>query len=193
MNELTRGFEWVTVGLIALMGMGACAHEPPAPILSETTVEVTATVEAIDRESRMVSLRTADGRTAAVYAGPNVQNFDQIDPGDQVVASYYEAIGAEVTTPELATKGVQEDSEMIRAAKGSRPAGAIAETLATTVEIESVDASLNTVTFRRADGMTRMLAVDDPDAQAFIRELKRGDLVHVTYMEAVAVSVRPAR
>ena len=56
---------------------------------------------------------------------------------------------------------------------------------------ESVDTSLNTVSFRRPDGLTRVLAIEDPKAQAFIRQLKRGDRVKVTYMEAVAVSVRP--
>ncbi len=192
MNEFTRSALRGALGLIAVVAVYGCAHEPPAPIVKETTVDVTATVEAVDRQSRMVALRTSDGRTAAVYAGPSVRNFDQINTGDQVVVSYYEAIGAEVTTPEQATQGVQEESAEIRAAKGARPAGAIADTLTTTVEIESVDASLNTVTFRRADGMTRTLAIEDQGAQAFIRKLKRGDLVQVTYMEAVAVAVRPA-
>lgn len=80
---------------------------------------------------------------------------------------------------------------MLRAVEGARPAGAVAEMLTTTVEIESVDTSMNTVTFRRPDGLVRVLPIEDPKAQAFIKELKRGDLVTVTYMEAVAVSVRP--
>jgi hypothetical protein len=191
MNQFNRTARGVTGTLIALLSVGACVHEPPAPVLSEKTVDLTATVDAVDRETRMVSLRANDGRKATVYAGPEVRNFDQIEAGDQVRVSYYEAIGAEVTTPEGATEGVQEDSALIRAATGDRPAGAIAETLTTTVKIESVDKANNTVTFQRADGMTRSLWIEDPSAQAFIRELKRGDLVQVTYMEAVAVSVDP--
>jgi hypothetical protein len=187
----TRNAGGATLVLAALIAIAACAHEPPAPISRERTIELTATVEAIDPQTRLVSLRGADGRKATVYAGPEVRNFDQIKLGDQVAVSFYAAIGAEVTTPDRAAKGVQEEGALIRAAKGERPAGAIAETLTTTVEIDSVDTSLNTVTFRRADGLTRVLAVEDPKAQAFIRELKRGDLVQVTYMEAVAVSVRP--
>jgi hypothetical protein len=174
-----------------LCGIAGCAHQPPAPISRESTIDLTATVEAIDRQTRMLALRGADGRKASVLAGPEVRNFEQINVGDQVAVSFYAAIGAEVTTPERATRGVREEGAVIRAAKGERPAGAIAETLTTTVEIDSVDTSLNTVTFRRADGLTRVLAVEDPNAQVFIRELKRGDLVQVTYMEAVAVSVRP--
>ena len=191
MNPLTSSIRRTAVTILAALGVCACASEPPAPVSREQAIDLTATVEAVDRQNRMVSLRSADGRTATVYAGPQVQNFDQINTGDQVTVTYYQAIGAAVTTPEQATQGVQEDAAVARAAKGARPAGAVAQTLTTTVEIDSVDTSMNTVTFRRPDGMTRMLAVEDPKAQAFIKELKRGDLVQVTYMEAVAVAVRP--
>jgi hypothetical protein len=192
MNLLTRSAVHVALVSVALIGIGACAHKPPAPFARESTTDLTATVESINRQSRIVALRGAEGRVATVYAGPEVRNLDQVNVGDQVVVRFYEAIGAEVTTPDRATQGVQEEAAVIRAAKGARPAGAVAETLTTTVEIESVDTSLNTVTFRRSDGLTRVLAIEDPRAQAFIRKLKRGDLVQVTYMEAVAVSVRPA-
>lgn len=174
-----------------LLGTVGCASKPPEPIAKEEKVELTATVEAIDRESRMVSLQGQGGRRATVYAGSEVRNFDQIDVGDQVVVTFYAAIGAEVTKPEQATKGVQQEGAMLRAVEGSRPAGAVAEMMTTTVQIDSVDTSLNTVSFRRPDGLLRVLAIEDPKAQAFIRELKRGDMVTVTYMEAVAVSVRP--
>ncbi|HET9447725.1 MAG TPA: hypothetical protein VFO35_15775 [Steroidobacteraceae bacterium] len=176
--------------IAALVLLGGCAHDPPA-VTRENAIELTGTIQAIDQQSRMVSLRSDDGRVFTVYAGTDVRNLDQVRAGDQVFVSFYEAIGAQVTTPAAATQGVQEEAAVIRAARGARPAGAIAETLTTTVEIESVDTSLNTVTFRRADGLTRVLAIEDPDAQTFIRKLKRGDLVQVTYMEAVAVAVRP--
>ena len=42
----------------------------------------------------MVSLRSAEGRSAAIYAGPEVRNFDQINVGDEVVVTFYAAIGA---------------------------------------------------------------------------------------------------
>ena len=177
---------------VMLSVAGACASKPPEPVTREETIELTASVEAIDRKTRMVSLRSAEGRRATVYAGSEVRNFDRINVGDEVVVSFYAAIGAEVTSPEQATTGVQQEGAMLRAVEGARPAGAVAEMMTTTVEIDSVDTSLNTVSFRRQDGLMRVLAVEDPKAQAFIRELKRGDMVKVTYMEAVAVSVRPA-
>lgn len=188
--NLLLGKRLVVLAFI-VFGAAGCAGEPPAPIAREERTDLTATVEAIDRDTRMVSLVGTEGRKATVYAGPDVRNFDQINVGDEVMVSFYAAIGAEVTEPEGATEGVKQEGAMLRAAEGARPAGAVAEMLTTTVVIESVDTSLNTVSFRRPDGLTRVLAIEDPKAQAFIRQLKRGDRVKVTYMEAVAVSVRP--
>lgn len=62
----------------------------------------------------------------------------------------------------------------------------------TTVTIDSVDTSSNTVTFKRSDGMTRTVAVQRPEGQEFIRGLRKGDQVEITYTEAVAMEVRPA-
>jgi hypothetical protein len=175
----------------ATLTLAACASAPPTPFERDTQVDITATVESIDLETRLVSLRSADGRKATIHAGPAVRNLDQVKTGDQVMVSYYEAIGVEVTSADKATQGVEQDVAAVRAPVGSRPAGAIGETLTTTVEIESVDTSFNTVTFKRADGLERVIAIQDPEAQRFIRKLKRGDMVQITYMEAIAVSVQP--
>lgn len=181
----------MAVTMTVATAVAGCANEPPAPISREQKIELTATVEALDRETRMVSLRSPEGRTATVYAGPEVRNFDQIRVGDQVAVTFYAAIGAEVTKPDQEIAGVQQEGAVLRAPQGARPGAAVAEMLKTTVEIDSVDTSMNTVTFRRSDGLVRVLSIEDPKAQAFIRELKRGDKVTVTYMEAVAVSLQP--
>jgi hypothetical protein len=175
----------------AIVTLAACASRPPTPIERDAQIEITATVESIDSKMRLVALRGTDGRRATIYAGPAVRNLDQVRIGDEVAVSYYEAIAVEVAAAGTTTRSVEQDVAVVRAAAGDRPAGAIGETLTATVEIESVDTSFNTVTFRRADGLARVLAVEDPEAQRFIRKLKRGDLVQVTYMEAIAVSVRP--
>jgi hypothetical protein len=55
-----------------------------------------------------------------------------------------------------------------------------------------VDTSFNTVTFKRSDGMSRTVAIQTPEGQKFIRGLKKGDQVEITYTEAVAMEVKPA-
>ena len=143
----------------ATVTLAACASKPPTPIERDAQIEITATVESIDPKTRFVALRGTDGRRATIYAGPAVRNLDQVRTGDEVAVSYYEAIAVEVAPAGTATRSVEQDVAVVRAAAGDRPAGAIGETLTATVEIESVDTSFNTLTFKRADGLERVLAV----------------------------------
>lgn len=160
---------------------------------SESVKEITATVEAVNHENRSLVLRGENDARTLVMAGPNVRNFDQIGAGDRIVVSYREAIAAEVKPKGEGVEGVKEATATARAPEGSRPAIGTGSLIATTVEVQSVDTSFDTVTFTRPDGITRTVAVEDPKAQAFIRELRRGDEVEVTYTEAVAVNLRPAQ
>jgi hypothetical protein len=48
---------------------------------------VTATVEAIDRAERVVTLKGADDELFEVVAGPEVRNFDQIEVGDELAVT----------------------------------------------------------------------------------------------------------
>jgi TusA-related sulfurtransferase len=43
-----------------------------------------------------------------------------------------------------------------------------------------------------SDGTTHIIEVRTPEMQQFIRELKRGDVVQVTFTDSIAVSVIPA-
>ena len=56
-----------------------------------------------------------------------------------------------------------------------------------------MDTRTNTVTFHGNDGLVRSLTVQTPQAQEFIKQLKAGDSVVVTFTEAVALSVEPAK
>ena len=61
------------------------------------------------------------------------------------------------------------------------------------VTIVSVDAKTNEVRFYAAYKRIRPVELETPEAQAFAKKLKAGDEVVVTFTEALAVSVEPAR
>ena len=172
----------------AMVSMGCAAKEP---FVKENVVEATAKVEAIDKENRLISLR-APGGPATIVAGPEVRNFDQIQVGDDVKISYTQAIAAEITKSK-AKPATTYDSAAIAAPIGSKPAAAVGAMVTTTVQIEAVDTSFDAVTFKRADGFSRTIAVSSPEAKKFIRTLKKGDMVDVAYTEALAISVVPAK
>lgn len=59
--------------------------------------------------------------------------------------------------------------------------------------ITAVDTKNSVVSFYGADRRVREIEVTRPDAKAFIRKLKAGDQVIVTFTEALAVSVEPVK
>ncbi len=178
---------------------GGCTQQPqqpqqsPAPLVVGQLREVTGTVAAVDLPNRLVSLRNAAGEYVTVKARPDVRNLAQVRVGDRVSVGYFEGIAAEVKPVDKAVKKDDKSVTTARAPLGERPAGAVAQTLTATVKIEGVDTTRNTVTFRRQDGLLSTLAVQRPESREFIRQLKVGDEVEVTYTQAVAIAVNPAR
>jgi hypothetical protein len=177
--------------LTALCAAALLAHaDDKKPYSSKDSVEAKATVEEV-RPDRSLVLKGEDGERLALVAGPDVRNFEQIKVGDEVSLVYHVGIAAEVKPKGTPLASPQYSAYEKRAQPGAKPGGSVGQELAATVRIESVDTSFNTVTFKKADGVTRTVAVDDPDARKFIRTLKPGDPVEIRYSEAVAVSVKP--
>ena len=180
------------VATISLLAAAAALSADKKPFERQQTEEVTASVESVDTASRGIVLKGREGIRVAMVAGPEVRNLDQIKPGDQVVAVYLQALAAEVKPRGTPVSAPALADKVERAKPGEKPSGAAGVSVATTVQIESVDKSFNTVSFKRSDGIVRTVAVEDPDAQKFIHTLKPGDPVEIVYTEALAVSVKPA-
>jgi len=174
--------------------IAACAQtRKPERLEIGDSQRVEATIEAINPTNRQVVLLAPDDSRLLVEVGLDVRNFDQIRAGDRVVVTYRAGVIAEVKPKGEGVQGVEGASADVRSGPGERPSRAVGEVIATTVTIESVDTSFDTVTFRRPDGIVRTLAVEDPEAKEFIHKLKPGDEVQVTYREAAAISIEPPR
>lgn len=177
----------ICLALIGVLTTLACAAKEP--FKKEETLEVSATIEAVDHDARMLVLNGPAG-SSLIAAGPEVKNFDQIKVGDQVKVTYVAALAAKITKSKK-TAETTVDAGAVSAPKGSMPAAAVGQTISTTVQIESVDTSFDTVSFKRPDGLVRTIAVESPEGKKFIRTLKKGDKVDVEYTEALAISVVP--
>jgi hypothetical protein len=64
--------------------------------------EVTATVEAIDYNTREVTLKTPDGKRSNLTVSPKVKRLNAVKLGDTVVARLTEAVSIQVTSPQNA-------------------------------------------------------------------------------------------
>ena len=83
------------VGVIAAASDEVAMDEKPSFFASQT-MTITAVVEAIDHETRVVTLRKPQGDTVTFTAGEEARNLDQVAVGDIVNAEYEEILSIEV-------------------------------------------------------------------------------------------------
>jgi hypothetical protein len=182
---------------LPLLGLGACASDPPqpvappAPTVVSTAKEAVGIVQTVNARTRQVAIRTPNEGVVTVVAGPEVQNFARIRRGDRVRIRFEEAVAVQLT-PRGTTLEPEASVGAARAEPGTRPAGAVVTTVRDTVRVNAVDTANNTVTFTSSRGVRRTVAVRSPEMQAFIRTIRPGQRVNVAIAEATALSVEPA-
>lgn len=175
-----------------LLALAAGCAQTPKPLeITQETRQTIATVQSVDQATRIVTLRDAAGKTTAVQAGPDVRNLAQVKPGDRVVVSFQEALLAEVV--KKGTGAADLSAAAVRAEPGQRPGVGVAEQMRIPVKVYAVDPAQNTIEVTGPRGYNTLFRVKDPRVQAFIRGLKAGDEVEVTYREAMAIAVEPAK
>jgi len=60
-----------------------------------TTVEITDTIAAINRNKRIITFAGTGGKTRTIRVGPNV-SLEQVDPGDEVVLEITRAVAVDI-------------------------------------------------------------------------------------------------
>jgi hypothetical protein len=180
----------LTLGL--LLGCQATAQSQQQPTTVERTKETAATVEAVDLAERQVTLKGPDGKVFTLHAGDDVRKLAQVEVGDQVVIRYREAIAAELAKPGAAASMGGVSAQATRAPAGAKPGAEVAQEVKATVRIDALNLATHTVAFSGPGGTQQTIAVQDPGMQDFLKTLKVGDEVEITYTEALAISVEPA-
>ena len=173
----------IALGVAAIPG--ASKADTPAPdTASAEVVTATAIVQKIDKDARMVTLKGPQGHMVDIKVGPNV-DLAKLKVGDTVNAAYYQEIAVALNKsgahPTKMTQTVTERG------------GVTAQQTTVTAKVLAVDTAANTVAIRNPAGVTHVIQVQDPDLQAQLGKIKAGDSVDVTYTQAVAVSVEPAK
>jgi Cu/Ag efflux protein CusF len=173
-------------------GMIAAAALVSAPGMAmaqskEVTSEIktqSGVVEAIEAQSRSVTIRKPDGTVVTTVAGPEVKRFEEIKVGDKVNARYYENLVIRLKKP-----GEPEVDSLTKGTTGSEqtlPGGTKARQLTITATIAAIDASVPSITFTGPNGGRYTSKVQDPAALA---KVKVGDKVEIVWTEAVLVSL----
>ena len=159
--------------------------DKPSFSASQTTT-ITARVEAIDHETRLVTLLGPEGNEITFTASEEARNLDQVDVGDIVSAEYVESVSVEVVANEGSEPGSGEMAAMARTEKGEMPGGAAIDTRIVTATVEEINLEKNTFKLKGPDGNVNEFVARNPDN---LRRSEVGDLVIITVTEAVAISV----
>lgn len=165
----------------------ASAAVAQKPVSLGDAVTKTLSITAIDHDSRIVTLTDKDGTSTDIVCGPEVQRFDALKIGDKVTFRYYESLVSAITKPGAAAPAA---TSGVTRTPGTKPGGTIAQQLTATVVIQSIDPKTPSVTVKTDDGRTVSFAVGD---KKYLQDFKAGDTVILTYTQALAISVEPAK
>ena len=193
---------FLAAGPVALLALAACqtTTETPVPeprvatterqapgrVERENVVKVSAVVDEIDHGTRMVTLRRSDDSLLTFRADDSVRNLDQVSRGDIVEATYYESVAVNLRKPGEVTPGVSAASATGRTPLGEMPGAAGARSYTVVATIRALDRAKQTATLEDDKGNLRTIDVKNPE---HFDVAKVGDLVEITYTEAVAISV----
>ena len=175
-------------GTVAMAAEDSAVMEKPSFSVQQTEI-VTATVEAINAETRDVTLKIADGSTVSFTASEEARNLDQVSVGDLVTAQYIERMSVRVVANDGQEPAAAGMSAMARSEKGEMPGVAASDTVVVTYTVEDINIEANTFKLKGPDGAVEEYTAMNPE------NLKRavvGDLVIMTMTEAVAISVEAA-
>ena len=166
----------------------APAAAPPSAVVGDA-VKVEAEVMAVDLKTRTVTLKGPEGNVFDLTVGKEVRNLPQVKVGDRVVAEYFEALAIKLKKGGGLRETV-ESSDMQRAQPGQKPGAMKTREVSFVADVMEVDSKASTITVRGAKGRIVKLKIKDP---AVLAEIKQGDQIEGTYIQATALVVVPAK
>ena len=177
-------------GFILSAAAGAIAQERAAPekaeqkAYREKTVTIIATVQAIDLDKRIVTVKGGPKRQVVeLKVDEKVGDLSRLQVGDKVIVKYIESVAVRVMKPG--------DVKLKEAEKKIVVEGPGREERQTTVTatILDIDRNTNNVFLKWPEGTTVGVHVKDPK---ILEGVKVGDQVVITYTDTVAFSIEKA-
>lgn len=162
----------------------------PTDIDKAALVETAVEVIEIDHKRRLITVRSVDGRLFDLAIGAEVTNLGAIKPGDFLEVTYYVGKAVSILPPGAAKPGIEK--EVLQGDKAPVPGVAGVE-ITRTGKIVSVDKFKKTITFIGADNKVHEMALGGTEHEHFLGELKKDDVVQVSFVEAVALTLKPSK
>ena len=170
--------------LLAMLPAGVFAQT----VTRQDQVTQTATITAIDKGSRSITLQAANGDRKTFAVGPAVKRFDQLKVGDVIRATYYDSLVLQLRKP--GTAAAPSISTSVAERLKDRPGGVVAMQETTAVTVKAVDTNAPSLTVVTAAGLTETWQIAD---RKNLEGVAPGDRIEMTYTKGVVVAAEPAQ
>ena len=167
-----------------LITLAAYAAHAQAPNIVTTESSITATIDRIERPSRVLTLRSAGNIFQTLAVDPSVKAFDDLKTGDIVTVRYQQSIVVQVR-PGAALTDVKDST-----AEAQKANGQVLQQLTAVVKVERIDPQGLSIEYRTRDNRKVLRAVAD---KRVLEGLKVGDQVEVTLTRERAISIERVR
>jgi Cu/Ag efflux protein CusF len=168
---------------VAVLALPAFAAAQTKTITGEQKT-ITATVEAIERSSRTVTVKNPDGTYEDLYAPETFKRFDELKVGDRIKATYYENIVLQLKKP--GEPAVDTASGGVVRSQGSGPGATASAQRTITATITAIDMKAPSITFAGPNGWRYSGRVEDKEA---LSKVKVGDRIDITWTSALLLSL----
>ncbi|MBK1619057.1 hypothetical protein CKO42_11565 [Lamprobacter modestohalophilus] len=148
--------------------------------------QLTGKVMVVNPETRLMTLKDADGAYHVLHVPPEVTRIDQIKIGDEVTIAEISSALIEIVPADEAGPVASERSTDVDRQPGKKPAGSITDTLTVYGKVVGMDSAKGTVTIE-GPNQTRTLDVDDP---SLLGSISVGDGVIARFQNVIIGEVK---
>ena len=174
-------FSSILSALVLTLMSHAVQAPAPAPNVVAGESTTTATVDRIERSSRVVTLRSAENVFQTVYVDPSVKAFDDLKTGDVITVRYAQSVVVQVRPGAALSDPRDVTAEAQKAGKKQ-----VIQQVKAVVTVEGIDPQGLSIEYRTKDGRKVMRPVFD---KRLLEGLHVGDRIEVTLTRERAVSV----
>lgn len=172
-----------TCAVALALGLAVAARAQVKEIPGET-ITASGTVEAIDHQQRVVTIRTEAGDFVTIDVPKSAARFPEIKVGDTVTARYYDNVVVRLKKPGEAAVNQLEGA--VTPGAGAKPGATVAAQHTMTATIEAIDPKAPSIKFKGPKGWSYSRRVLDKNV---LKQVKVGDQVDFTWTEAVTIEV----
>jgi Cu/Ag efflux protein CusF len=168
--------------------MATSVQKQPGAIATGQAIELQGKVLAIDKAKREVTVKGGSGVETTFFISDQVKNLGRLKVGDIVMFNYVSALGLELKKDGKALRERVESEQNGTQAAG-QPGMTKGRTVKITADVMAVDLERNSLTLRGPKRTVDMVVED----AALLKEVKVGDQIEVTYMEATVISAKTGK